>query len=275
MQSEEILKHLLKEIAAMDAVQSIGISGGKLEIPEAGQGDIDVFIYCKTIPDEGSRNQVMNQLRHLLDEIKTGVFAGGHWGVGDFTRINGVETWLMYFTTVENDHYVDDILKGFHPDKVDNYFYPLGRCAMLKDINIMFDKEKYLENLKRRLTVYPEELKTVVIKYHMEMLLDVEDLERAVGRGDVLFYHFAMDIAVDHFLQALFAVNKTFFPSRKRSLQFIDKFENKPAGCGEKLLKIIRLAGFVDGMEESYMLWTDLVAELQKCIDPERVLPCE
>ena len=34
----------------------------------------------------------------MICEIKTNSFAGGHWGVGDFTLINGVETWLMYFT---------------------------------------------------------------------------------------------------------------------------------------------------------------------------------
>ena len=79
-------------------VQSIGISGGKLAIPEVGQGDIDIFIYCDTIPDEGIRIRLMNQLQPMICEIKTNSFAGGHWGVGDFTLINGVETWLMYFT---------------------------------------------------------------------------------------------------------------------------------------------------------------------------------
>jgi hypothetical protein len=270
MKSEEILKHLLEKIASIEVVQSIGISGGELGIPEAGQGDIDIFIYCRTIPDEGIRNKLMNQLQHMIGEIRTNVFAGGHWGVGDFTLINGVETWLMYFTILENDRYLDSILKGVHPDKVDNYFYPVGRCAMLKDISIMLDKEKYLETMKRKLAVYPEELKVILTKYHREKLVDVEDLKRAVGRGDVLFYHFAIDNALDHFLQALFAVNRTYFPSRKRSLQLIDRFDHKPACCSEKLLEIIRLAGMVDGMEESYKLWTDLVAELQKCIDAER-----
>lgn len=262
MQSEAILNHLLESVATIEAVQSIGISGGKLEIPEAGQGDIDVFIYCKTVPEEGIRKEVLNQLQHLLGETKTGVFEGGHWGVGDFTLINGVETWLMYFTTEENDQYVDDILRGLHPNKVDNYFYPVGRCAMLKDINIMYDKEKYLEHLQIKLAVYPDVLKTALVKYHREMLLDTEDLERAVVRGDVLFYHFAIDIAVDHFLQALFAENRTYFPSRKRSLQFIDRFEIKPAQCSEKLLEVIRLAAEADELEESYKLWKTLVADL-------------
>ena len=269
MKSEEILAQLLEEIASIDLVQSVGISGGKLEIPEAGQGDIDIFIYCKTIPEEGIRKKAMNQIQHMLGAIKTTVFAGGKWGVGDYTLINGIETWLMYFTTIENDSYVEDILKGRYPDKVDNYFYPVGRCAMLKDINIMIDKEEYLEKIKRRLAVYPEELKSVVTNYHRELLLDVEDLERAVGRGDVLFYHFAIDLAIDHFLQALFALNRTYFPSRKRSLQFIDGFDNKPLCCNEKLLEVIRLAGTVEGMNESYKLWTELVAELQDCIDAE------
>jgi len=92
---------------------------------------------------------------------------------------------------------------------------------------------------------------------------DREDLERAVVRKDVLFYHFALDLALDHYLQALFAVNRTYFPSRKRSLSFIDKFIVKPHGCNERLLEIIRLGGYPDGINESYNLFSDMVNELK------------
>lgn len=72
--------------------------------------------------------------------------------------------------------------------------------------------------------------------------------------------------ALDHFLQVLFALNKTFFPSRKRSLQFIDRFDLKPTDCSEKLLEIVRLAGKAGGMKESYLLWSNLVDELQRIV---------
>lgn len=42
--TEEILQSLINNILKIEEVQSIGISGGKIQIPRAGEGDIDVFI---------------------------------------------------------------------------------------------------------------------------------------------------------------------------------------------------------------------------------------
>lgn len=36
------------------------------------------------------------------------------------------------------------ILNGDYPDKLDNYYYPVGRCAMLKNINVLYDKNDFL-----------------------------------------------------------------------------------------------------------------------------------
>lgn len=260
----EIMKLLTDNISVMSEVQSIGISGGKTELPRTGEGDIDVFIYCDIIPGIEKRQAIINQMGELLQEGKINVFEGGHWGTGDFVFINGVETWLMYFTVNENSNDVKAILNGDYPDKLDNYYYPVGRCAMLKNINILYDRNGYLQSLKERLSQYPDNLAQKLIEFHFDELEDREDLERAVTRKDVLFYHFAMDIAVDHFLQALFAINKTYFPSRKRTLDFIRNFDIKPERCDELLLDVIRLGACPEGINQSYELWSSMVNELKK-----------
>jgi hypothetical protein len=262
--TEKTLKLLIDSISSMKEVQSIGISGSKTELPKAGEGDIDVFIYCDAIPDLEKRQALISQMGDLLHDGKINVFEGGHWGTGDFALINGVETWLMYFTLDENSKDVEVILNGDYPDKLDNYYYPVGRLAMLKGINVLYDKNNYLGSLKERLSEYPDKLSEVLTQYHLEELEDVEDLERAVTRKDVLFYHFAMDIAMDHFLQALFAANKTYFPSRKRTLGFIDVFALKPKGCGEGLLEVIRLGACPETIGQSYELWRSMINELKK-----------
>jgi len=55
-------------------------------------------------------------------------------------------------------------------------------------------------------------------QYHLDELEDTEDLQRAVARKDVLFYHFAMDIAIDHFLQALLLLIEPIFQAEKEHL---------------------------------------------------------
>jgi hypothetical protein len=135
---------------------------------------------------------------------------------------------------------------------------------MLQKINILYERDNFLSSLKERLSVYPEKLAEILTQYHLEGLEDREDLERAVTRKDVLFYHFAMDLAIDHFLQALFSMNKVYFPSRKRTMEFIKNFEMKPERCGERLLEVIKLGSCPQSIEQSYKLWNDLVNELQQ-----------
>lgn len=254
---------LISNISEMSEVQSIGISGSKTPLPRAGEGDIDIFIYCDKIPNIEKRQGIINELGTQIQEGKVNIFEGGHWGIGDFVLINGIETWLMYFTVSETLTDVESILNGEYPDKLDNYYYPIGRCAMLKNINVLCDKGNFLVGLKKRLYEYPDKLRKILIQYHLDELDDTEDLERAVVRKDVLFYHFAMDIAIDHFLQALFAINKAYFPSRKRTLEFIENFKIKPEGCNEKLLEVIKLGCFSEGINQSFTLWSNMVNELK------------
>jgi hypothetical protein len=262
--TEKIIDTLINNISEINEVHSIGISGGKTGFPRAGEGDIDIFIYCDMIPNFKNRQAIINQMGNQIQAGKVNIFEEGHWGIGDFMLINGIETWLMYFTVNETLTDVESILNGEYPDKLDNYYYPVGRCAMLKNINVLFDKSDFLYDLKKRLSDYPAKLAKVLIRYHLDELEDKEDLKRAVARRDVLFYHFAMDISIDHFLQALFAINKTYFPSLKRTLDFIENFNIKPEGCNKKLLEVIRLGSFSEGITESFALWTNMVNELKK-----------
>lgn len=261
--TKKVIDTLIGSISELSEVHAIGISGS-LTIPRAGEGDIDIFIYCDRIPDPERRQAKLNQLGNQIQESKINVFEGGHWGTGDFVLVNGIETWLMYFTISETLTDVESILNGKYPDKQDNYYYPTGRCAMLKTINVLYDKSNFLGDLKIMLSSYPDELRKILVHYHMDNLDNTEDLQRGVTRKDVLFYHFALDTAIDHFLQALFAINRTFFPSRKRTLEYIETFNIKPERCHERLLEVIRLGSFPEGISQSFTVWNSMVNELKE-----------
>jgi len=154
MDKDMILNQLIEKISTVKGVLAIGISGSKFPLPEAGEGDIDLFIYCDRIPDITVRQDILNELEGRLEGSRAGVFAGGRWGSGDFTLIDRVETWMMYFTTDETIKEIDAILGGEYPDKLDNYFYPTGRCAMLKNMSILFERSPFLSNMKKKLSLY-------------------------------------------------------------------------------------------------------------------------
>lgn len=262
--SEKILDLLVDSISKIERVQAIGISGSKTPLPLAGEGDIDLFIYCDEIPTLESRQAIMEEMSEHLKDCKLEVFDSKYWGAGDFALINGVETWLMYFRVEDVVKNLEEILAGKFPGKLDNYYYPVGRCAMLKNITVLFDKKDFLKELKASLEDYPEKLAEVLIEYHIEDLEDLEDLERAVVREDVFFYHFALDLALDHFLQAIFAMNRTYFPSRKRTMNFIEGFKIKPERCSERLLEVLSLGGHPEGVKKSFEIWKSLLEDIKK-----------
>jgi hypothetical protein len=126
----------------------------------------------------------------------------------------------------------------------------------------LYDPDGFLVSLQGRLRAYPQELAQALIAYHLQALEDGEDLERAVRRRDVFFFHFALDLALDHFLQALFALNREYFPSRKRSEMYLQGFSIKPSECEKRLRQVVALGADPKTLEQSYEIWNRLIHNL-------------
>jgi hypothetical protein len=168
----------------------------------------------------------------------------------------------MYFTLAEARAELEAVLAGRYLGRSDSYYYPIGRCAMWKAMRTFYDPDGVLQSFKARLETYPEDLAKALVAHHTEALGDVEDLERAVQRKDGLFYHFALDLALDHFLQAAFALNKEYFPSRKRSESYLRGFRVKPSDCEQRLRRVVALGSEAETLGRSYATWQGLVRDL-------------
>jgi hypothetical protein len=212
---------------------------------------------------------MITSLAEELEQVEIGKLESGHWGQGDCLLLAGVETWLLYFTIAEAQAELDAILDGGYLGRLDSYYYPIGRCAMWKRMRVFYDPDGFLQAIKQRLDEYPRELASAVINHHLNGLDDVEDLERAVQRQDVFFYHFALDLALDHFLQALFALNSEYFPSRKRSEAYLRQFRIKPAECEERLRQVVALGANSQTLVQSYKTWNGLIHDLRTLIEDD------
>lgn len=264
--TREQYNQLINAIAALDDVQSMGKSGGS-ELPEASESesDIDIFVFCGAIPDASNRKAVIDVLGFAGD-LRISEQAGKHWGVCDFVLIEKTEICLMYFTTSDMDAEISAILSGERLEKENNYFYPTGRCATFLSMHSLCDKYGYIAAMKQKISNYPEVLSEKLIAFHMDSLSDFEDLGRAVSRKDPLFYHFALDLTLDHFLQVLFALNRRYFPSRKRTIRYIEGFAKKPEACAERLLNVIALGASADTIAQSYDVLLGLCSDLAEMI---------
>jgi hypothetical protein len=233
---------LINVVSRMSEVVSIGKSGGK-ELPDLNESDIDIFIFCNSAPSIDARQAAIDTLSGIVTETKISNYEGRFWGICDFVTISDTEICLMYFTIDKINSEIESILNGERLDKEDNYFYPTGRCATMLSMHVLYDKIGFINSVKEKLLIYPSDLSIKIIRHHVYQIHNTEDFMRALSRKDVLFYHFTLENALDHFLQVLFAVNKCYFPSRKRSLQYINTFSIKPLDCSEKLLQVIAFGG--------------------------------
>jgi hypothetical protein len=254
-------ERLINAISELENVFSIGKSGVG-DIPLHNESDIDVFVFCDKIPAAPLRHSVVRESGIIADKSEFGEASVRFWGICDFITVCGTEICLMYFTVSEMDKEIDSVLNCSRLDREDEYFYPTGRCASFINMCIFYDKYGYINGKKEKLKLYPEELSERLFNHHSNRINDAEDFNRAVIREDALFYHSTFESAIDHFLQALFALNKVFFPSRKRTIQFINDFKYKPRNCSDRLLEVIALGSNPKTLYQSYYLWNALCNEL-------------
>jgi hypothetical protein len=196
MNIENEIEAFVDAIKTNPLVRAIGSSSGDRPFPEPGTGDIDIFVYCTEIPTGTQRFETMTRFLGDINQIAVDCLESVHWGKADRCNIAGVETWLLYFTVREAQIEIEDILNLKYPWRVDNYYYPLGRCAMWRSLRVFYDPDEIISSLKTRLKDYPVDLAKGVIDQHQAALEDFEDLERAVHRKDILFFHFALDVTV-------------------------------------------------------------------------------
>jgi len=258
MRIVETLTRLIESVSAIETVRSVGKSGGA----EINDGDVDIYVFCDEIPNIETRRAAVIR----ADGIEGAEYSesqGKFWGVIDFFSINETEVCLMYFTCAYMDDEIESVLRGERLDKEQNFFYPTGRCATMLSTHAYYDETDYVAGWKNKLSVYPESLFIKLFNYHINKSYDAESFERAVSRKDLFFYHSVLDSALDHFLQALFALNKTFFPSRKRTKEYIEAFAIKPTNCNTRLERIIEAGSRAETLAESRCGFLSLHDELK------------
>jgi hypothetical protein len=241
--------------------RAIGKTGGA-SLPKDGCSDIDLFLFCDAIPPHAARESLLRPLKSLIEITSLGEHEHPHWGLVDSIPIGQQEVYLMYFTASSFQDSIDSILRGERTEREENYFYPTGRLASICGMHAFHDPAGYLAGLKARLSNYPDALQQAIFSRCLPKIDDQEDFMRAIRRGDVLFFHATLDLALDRFLQALFARNRVYFPSRKRSLEYIEGFAVKPQDCEEMIKRVLCTSIDEDTLIESYTVYAKFSFDL-------------
>ncbi len=176
------------------------------------------------------------------------VSQGGLWGYGDILSADGIDIMPMYFTVEEMEEYLDEVLQCKHLGK-EGRFYPVGRLASVSTINILYETRDTWTTLVNKVNSKPYTFFKNWFEEDINQILDEEDLGRAILHKEVLFFHQVLENALDHFIQALYAVNHCYFPSRKRTKPAVNEFQYKPNDCLTRLFTIVTNGADSDTIE--------------------------
>lgn len=234
------VKKLTEVLAGCDEVLGIGQTGDPNAPLIPGKSDIDLFVICRQVPQKEQREKLYGQLSGLFGSLEMEVCAGGVWGWGDIFLVNGIDVMPMYFPVDEMTAYVEKVLSGNHLEK-EGRFYPIGRLASIESLQVLYEKDRSWSRIQDAVKYPPAALFEKWYREEAFQMIDEEDLGRAELRCEVLFFHQVAEAFLDHFLQALYAKNRCYFPSRKRTREAIERFEKKPVNCYARLMNVLAL----------------------------------
>ncbi len=263
MNANDFRDRLVSLLAEYDGILGIGQTGDINAPLIPGKCDIDLFVLCERVPDREKRMSCYHRLPEGFESLQMEVCGGGVWGYGDILVCEGIDVMPMYFTYDEMKDYLTEVLEGKHLEK-DGRFYPIGRLASIETLHVLYEKNAAWTALINTVKAHPRELFQRWYASESSQMLDEEDLGRAELRREVLFYHQVTENFLDHFLQALFAKNDCYFPSRKRTREAIASFSVKPDRCYERLLRIIELGAGEETIPRSV---TELRAIAEELMD--------
>lgn len=263
MQTNTFVKELTSVLSGCENILGIARTGDIHAPLLPGKSDIDLFVLCSTVPSLEDRKCLYKSLEGTFDSLSMEVCSGGVWGYGDIFISNGIDVMPMYFSAEEMRSYVEEVLSGLHLEK-EGRFYPVGRLASIESIHVLYETDNTWSDTIRMVQKRPQPLFAKWYASEIRKVLDEEDLGRAELRHEVLFYHQVMEEFLDHFLQALYAKNNCYFPSRKRTEAALASFDKKPDQCYQRLLNIVKLAGDETTIDASIKELRAISEELKK-----------
>ena len=174
-----------------------------------------------------------------------------------------IDVMPMYFTVKEMQDYLEEILDCRHLEK-EGRFYPVGRAASISSIHILKENDHIWTDMKTMVNQKPRTFFQKWYENEIIQVLDEEDLGRIELRKEVLFFHQVLENALDHLLQALYAVNMCYFPSRKRTESTIEGFQYKPKDCYARMIQIVQDSTKEETMIQAISGLRNITAEVKE-----------
>jgi len=240
----ELVSLLSTRLASIPGVAAVVLGGSHARGRAQPGSDIDLgVLYSEADPFAvQSIRELAAAVNDSPDPVVTGFYEWGPWvNGGAWLTIRGQRVDFIYRNIEHVTRVIVDAEAGrYELDLLQQppfgFFGPtyLGEIAVCVPV---FDPAARLDDLKRRVSVYPELLRQAVVRDHLWMaeLTLAAFAPKFATRSDAHGTATCLTRATNHLVLALFALNRTYPVNDKTALAEIAAFECAPRDFGPRL----------------------------------------
>ena len=248
----ELVSTLTSRLGSIPGVAAVVLGGSHARGRALPGSDIDLgLLYSESDPFSiESIRALADALNDTSDPVVTGFYEWGPWvNGGAWLTIGGQRVDFIYRNLEHVARVIGDAQAGrYELDYLQQppfgFFSPmyLGEIAVCIPL---FDPAARLDDLKRRVSVYPELLRQAVVRDHLWMAEFTLGAfaQKFASRSDVHGTATCLTRATNHLVLALFAVNRAYPVNDKTALAEIAEFERAPRDFGVRLNELFARLG--------------------------------
>ena len=257
---DKVFNTVIEEYARLPQVQAAAIGGSNRANTSDLNSDIDIYIF---INEEISVNKRLEIIKKYSSKYEAG---GDYFGPGDEFFVDEMKCQMdvMFFDRIWIEN---EIEKVWIENRASNGY---STCFLftVKNCEILYDKNEWLKNLKRKLeTPYPKILKQNIIKRNMMLLKDkpfssyYEQIEKALIRKDFNSVNHRIAAFMASYFDIIFAVNELLHPGEKKLVEYARRHcDILPEDFGENIEKLLTQPN-----SDTLYILKDMVFKLKKC----------
>ena len=210
------IREIVRLFSLRNSVQAITLGGSRATGKADVKSDYDIYIYLKSHIGNHVRKNILSQYCKHLEIGNT------YWEHEDNCILhNGISVDIVYRHA---DKFVKNIA-GVVENGKSHCGYTTSLWHNVITSNIVYDKNDYLMNVKKRFSVpYPEKLKANIIKKNMALLTDSvvsydKQIHKSIVRKDFVNMQNRITQFLNSYFDIIFALNEVHNPGEKHIIK--------------------------------------------------------
>lgn len=247
MNQLDVVPSLVDILKDVQGVKTVVLGGSWAAGVQRPDSDIDLGLYySQDDPLDISHIQgIAFELNDFTNPVVSNLGEWGRWvNGGAWLTVKGQRVDFLY----RDIDFVARIIEDCNRGEAQSDYYqqpPYGfhsyiYCAEIQLCKILYDPDGVIQGLKSKVAHYPQPLKSRIINgFVWNAQFTLENAKKPAKRGDVYFTAGCITRIAANLVQALYALNETYFISDKRIGRDIELFSVKPENFCQRIDNIL------------------------------------